>query len=85
MTIGLAERLRVYNSTEAKLYSLCEDKDLVTVRDWNSLSLRSDGQSYLFQFPRGRPWTQAGAHSYIPSALDKGVVALNHRPHHSSQ
>lgn len=53
MTIGLAERLTVYNSREAKLYSLCEDKDLVTVRDWNSLSLRSEGQSYLSKVPEG--------------------------------
>ncbi len=88
MNIGLAERPTVYNSREAKLYSLCEDEDLVTVRDWNSLSLRSDGQSYLSKFPRGRmrrPRTEAGAHSCIPSAPDKRAVAVNQRAHHSSQ
>lgn len=46
-------RQTVYNSTEAKLCSLCEDKDLVTVRDWNSLGLRSEGQLYLSKPPQG--------------------------------
>lgn len=27
--------------------------DLVMVQDWNSLSLRSEGQSYLSKFPKG--------------------------------
>lgn len=32
-----------------------------------------------------RPRTEAGAHSFIPSAPNKGVVAVNQRPHHSGQ
>lgn len=67
------------------LYSLSEDKDLVTVRDWNSLSLRSDGQNYLSQFPEDICGDPVHKLKHIPSPLNKGVVAVNQTPHHSSQ